>query len=257
MTNVPILAEKVAVVTGAASGIGLATAAVFLEAGASVLLVDQDERQLGKALGSLGSCAEGRLAQFVGDVSDPATAEAAIDEGRRLLGGIDILVNNAGINPVGTVLETTVSEWDRVFAVNVRSVYLLSRLAIPLMRERGGGQIVNTASEAGLVGTVGFAAYSASKSAVINLTRSMAADHAREGVRVNCVCPGPIQTPLLQRFYDAQADPAMARAEEERSHFLGLGTPEDVAEGILYLSSPRSRYVTGHALAIDGGFTAV
>lgn len=251
------LTNAVAIVTGGASGIGFATVQLLVENGAMVLVVDRDKAQLTHAMELLEDDSAEHSVGWLADVADVTSVKETVVEARRRFGRIDILVNNAGINPVGTVIESTPEEWDRVFAVNVRSVYLLSRLIIPIMREQGGGQIVNTASEVGLVGAVGFAAYSASKAAVINLTKSMAIDHAAEGIRVNCVCPGPIETPLLQRFYDAQDDPAGMRLLEEQSHPLGIGSPRDVAEAIVFLGGPHSRYITGHALAVDGGFTAM
>jgi NAD(P)-dependent dehydrogenase (short-subunit alcohol dehydrogenase family) len=153
-------------------------------------------------------------------------------------------------------MDTSVEEFDELFRTNVRSVFLFARAALPALRRAPAGVIVNVASEAGLVGFPTYAAYAASKAAVVNLTRSMALDHAREGIRVNCVCPGSIETPLLQRFYDDQPDPAGAREEDERDHPLGIGSPEAVAQSILFLAGPGSAYITGHALAVDGGYTA-
>jgi NAD(P)-dependent dehydrogenase (short-subunit alcohol dehydrogenase family) len=189
------------------------------------------------------------------DVSRPGVPEhvtrAAVERWRRL----DILVNNAGIAFMGTVEKTTDEEWDNVFATNTTSVFRFVRAAVLVIDRTGRGAIVNVASEAGLVGFSNYAAYASSKAAVVNLTRSVAIDCAPARIRINCVCPGSIDTPLLQRYYDAQADPAQARTEDVAAHPLGIGTPEDVAEGILFLASDRARYVTGHALAIDGGYT--
>jgi NAD(P)-dependent dehydrogenase (short-subunit alcohol dehydrogenase family) len=168
-------------------------------------------------------------------------------------------VNCAGIALTGTVLETSLAEWDAIFAVNVRSVFLMSRATIPLMTAaegRPGGNIVNVASEAGMVGFPQYAAYSASKAAVVNLTRSMALDCAPLGIRVNAVCPGSIETPLLRTFYEASGDAERARAEDVKTHPLGIGSPEDIATAITYLASQQASYVTGHALIVDGGYTA-
>lgn len=250
----PELEGRLAVITGAASGIGAATAAHFAAEGAQMLLVDRDGPTLERLVSEL-SRAGATVHAFEADVSDPVTALAAVAEAVRRLGGVDVLVNNAGIAFMATVDDTSPEEWDRVFAVNVRSVYAYSRAALPALRSRGGGAIVNTASEAGIVGFAQYAAYSASKAAVVNLTRSMAVDHAPDRIRVNCVCPGSIETPLLVRYYEAQADPAAARGEDEQTHPLGIGQPQDIANAICFLASERSAYVTGHALVVDGGYT--
>lgn len=249
------LTGRVAIVTGAASGIGRAVAELLVHEGASVVMVDTDSFAV-DALTAEIRATGGACSRLVGDVSETHVADAAVNEAVNRFGRLDLLVNNAGIPYIGTVLSTPLDEWERVFAVNVRSVYLFSRAAIPELKHAGGGAIVSTASEAGLVGFHEYAAYSASKAAVINLTRSMALDHAADGIRVNCVCPGSICTPLLERYYEAQSDPVGTRRLDKAAHPLGLGTPEDVANGVLYLASDRSTYVTGHTLVVDGGYTA-
>jgi len=250
-----LLSGRTAIVTGAGSGIGAAISELLASEGANLILVDRQP-------GGLASTAQQVAAKGVecrtidADVSLPDAADRATSEARQWFKGLDILVNNAGIALTGTVVETLPSDWDLVFGSNVRSAYLFARAAIPHMRESGGGAIVTVASEAGLVGFTRYAAYSASKAALINLTRSMALDHASHGIRVNCVCPGSIDTPLLRAFYDAQDDPAAARLQDEIDHPLGIGRVEDIAEAVLYLVSDRSSYVTGHALVVDGGYTA-
>jgi 2-keto-3-deoxy-L-fuconate dehydrogenase len=249
------LAGKTAIVSGAASGIGAAVSRLFVAEGARVVMVDRDAAGLADTAaqieGSSSTCA-----LVTGDVTDPRTAEGAVSAALDRFRGLHILVNNAGVALTGAITETSPSQWESVFATNVRSAYLLSRQAIPPMSEGGGGTIVMVASEAGLVGFPRYAAYSASKAALINLSRSMALDHAPDGIRVNCVCPGSIETPLLRAFYDAQADPQKARLEDQADHPLGIGQPEDIADAVLFLVSDRSRYVTGHALVVDGGYTA-
>jgi meso-butanediol dehydrogenase / (S,S)-butanediol dehydrogenase / diacetyl reductase len=242
---------RAAIVTGAASGIGHATAARLAEDGRPLVLVDQDAGGLDATIGELGAPCE----SVVGDVADPETAQRAVSAAHERFGGLEILINNAGIAPVGTVLETSVETWRRTLSVNLESVFLVSRAAITAIRDGGGGAIVNLASEAGLVGFERYAAYGASKAAIIGLTRCLALDHAADGIRVNCVCPGSIDTPLLQRYYDDQREPAAARREDEITHPLGIGRPEDIAEAVVYLASDRARYVTGHALVVDGGYT--
>jgi 2-keto-3-deoxy-L-fuconate dehydrogenase len=249
-----LLNGRTAIVTGAGSGIGAAISVLLASEGARLVLVDR--QPVGLASTAERVSATGSESRTVeGDVSLPETAILAVSEATRWFKGLHVLVNNAGIALTGTVVETLPNEWDLVFASNVRSAYLCSRAAIPLLRESGGGTIVTVASEAGLVGFPRYAAYSASKAALINLTRSMALDHAADGIRVNCVCPGSIDTPLLRAFYDAQDDPVAARHQDQVDHPLGIGRVEDIAEAVLYLASNRSSYVTGHALVVDGGYT--
>ncbi|MFZ0168722.1 MAG: glucose 1-dehydrogenase [Candidatus Dormiibacterota bacterium] len=249
------LAGRTAIVTGAGSGIGAAIAVLLAREGANLILVDRQPAGLA-ATAEQVSVDGGNCRTVDADVSLPHSADQAISEATQWFKGLHILVNNAGIAFTGTVVETLPSDWDLVFGSNVRSAYLFARAAIPHLRQSGGGTIVTVASEAGLVGFTRYAAYSASKAALINLTRSMALDHAADGIRVNCVCPGSIDTPLLQAFYDAQDDPVAARLQDEVDHPLGIGRVEDVAEAVLYLVSDRSSYVTGHALVVDGGYTA-
>ncbi len=248
------LRDRVAIVTGAASGIGAAVSVLLASEGASVVLVDKRAEGLEATAAQIEANRQ-RSAIVVGDVTVPETASRAVDAANECFGGIHILVNNAGIARVGSVVETTEAEWDLIFASNVRSAYLASRAVIPPMQKANGGSIVTIASEAGLVGFSRYAAYSASKAALIGLTRAMAIDHAPDHIRVNCVCPGSIETPLLIKFYEAQEDPAAARAQDEADHPLGIGTAEDIAQAVLYLVSDRSAYVTGHALVVDGGYT--
>jgi NAD(P)-dependent dehydrogenase (short-subunit alcohol dehydrogenase family) len=250
-----LLSGRTAIVTGAGSGIGAATSVLLASEGANLILVDRQPTGLASTAQRV-SASGGECRTVEADVSIPDAAERAISEATQWFKGLHILVNNAGIALTGTVVETLPADWDMVFGSNVRSAYLFARAAIPHMQESGGGAIVTVASEAGLVGFSRYAAYSASKAALINLTRSMALDHASDGIRVNCVCPGSIDTPLLRAFYDAQDDPVAARLQDEMDHPLGIGHVEDVAEAVLYLASTRSSYVTGHALVVDGGYTA-
>lgn len=249
-------AARVVYVTGAASGIGRATARRFAAEGAALALTDLDASLLDEVSADLVDSYGVRVSSFAGDLGLEATALGFVSRASHDLGPADVLVNCAGIARMGTILQTTPEEWDQVFATNVRSIFLTSRAALPAMIERGRGVIVNVASEAGLVGFEGYAAYSASKAAVVNLTRSMALDHAADGIRVNAVCPGSIETPLLAAFFEAADDPAEARRLDALTHPLGIGVPDDIAHAIDYLASDGAGYVTGHAMVVDGGYTA-
>ena len=250
------LATRVVYVTGAASGIGLATARMFAADGAALALTDLSTTRLDEVRAELVETYGVHVSSYAGDLALETTAQQFVAQAHEDLGPADVLVNCAGVARMGTILDTTPEEWDRVFATNVRSVFLTSRAALPAMIERGRGVIVNVASEAGLVGFEEYAAYSASKAAVVNLTRSMALDHAPQGIRVNAVCPGSIETPLLQAFFEAAEDPAEARRQDALTHPLGIGVPDDIAHAIVYLASDGASYVTGHAMVVDGGYTA-
>lgn len=235
------------VVTGAASGIGAATAARLRADGAAVAGIDRNAAGLAHV--EL-DCRE------VADVSSWEEIRPAVDACASTLGGLDAAVACAGIAARGTVPETAPEEWERVFAVNVRGVYLTGKAVIPHLRAAGSGTIVNVASQLGLVAAAGAAAYCASKGAVIQLTRAMAVDHGAEGIRVNCVCPGPTDTPLLEPYFRGSSDPAGERRRYELAQVHGrLVTAEEVADAIAYLVSPRAASTIGAALVVDGGYT--
>jgi NAD(P)-dependent dehydrogenase (short-subunit alcohol dehydrogenase family) len=170
--------------------------------------------------------------------------------------GLDTLISSAGVGVRGTITDTTEEDWDRVFEINVRGLYLAARHAIPHMRLAGGGCIVNVASQLGLVAAAGSAAYCASKGAVIQLTRAMALDHAAEGIRVNCVCPGATDTPLVDAYFSASADPAAERREYAKQQLHGrLIEPSEVAAAIAFLASEQATSVMGEALVVDAGYS--
>jgi NAD(P)-dependent dehydrogenase (short-subunit alcohol dehydrogenase family) len=243
---------KIAIVTGAASGIGLAITEAFVAEGASVALFDRDAALLGHAL--VGS---ERVSRHVCDVTDANAVDAAIAAARERFGPINVLVNNAGIAISGGLEEIAEADWDRTFAVNVKSILLVSRRVIPMMRQSGGGSIVNIASESAFIGFAMHPAYCASKAAVVHLSRSMAARYAPDRIRTNALCPGTIDTPLYRSFLAQQSDPDAVNHAIETMHPLGIGTPQDIAYAAVYLASDESRYATGAPFLIDGGSTAV
>lgn len=247
------LEGKVALITGGASGIGEATARLFAREAAAVVIVDINEAA-GRALAQEIVRDAGRVLFVRADVTRAADCEAAVRATVEAFGRLDVLFNNAGIIRRASVLETREEEWDRVLAVNVKSIFLMSRAAIPVMASSGGGAIVNTGSGWGLVGGRNAAAYCASKAAVVNLTRAMALDHADQRIRVNCVCPGDTDTPMLREEARQLGEPLPRFLEESARRPLGrMGRPEEIAQAVLFLACDASSYVTGTALVVDGG----
>jgi NAD(P)-dependent dehydrogenase (short-subunit alcohol dehydrogenase family) len=247
------LARKRALITGGASGIGRATALLFSRTGAAVSVVDLDEAG-GQAVAQAIVDGGGRAIFVRCDVTKAADCQRAVEQTVGELGGLDILVNNAGIIRRATVLETTEAEWDKVMAVNVKSIFLMSRYAIPVMAEAGGGAIINMASGWGLVGGPQAAAYCASKGAVVLLTKSMAVDHGEQNIRVNCICPGDTDTAMLRDEARQLGEPTEELLAQAAERPLGrIGRPEDIAQASLYLASDASSFVTGTALVVDGG----
>jgi NAD(P)-dependent dehydrogenase (short-subunit alcohol dehydrogenase family) len=247
------LTNKRALITGGASGIGRATALLFAREGASVAVADLDEAGGQTVVETILS--EGGQAIFVRcDVSQAADCQRAVQQTVGELGGLDVLFNNAGIIRRTTVLGINEEEWDRVMAVNVKSIFLLSKYAIPVMERAGGGAIVNTGSGWGLTGGGNAVSYCASKGAVVNMTRAMAIDHGPQNIRVNCVCPGDTDTGMLRS--EAQQLGASEKeflAEAADRPLRRLGKPEEIAQAVLYLASDASSFVTGTTLVVDGG----
>jgi NAD(P)-dependent dehydrogenase (short-subunit alcohol dehydrogenase family) len=244
-----LLENKVAIVTGAGSGIGAASALRFAAEGAAVAAVDT---RLNKAVETVAAIVDagGHAIAVQADVSVPADVESMVAETVAQLGGLDVLFNNAGTIRLGTAVELSVEDWDLVMAVNVRSVFLGAKYAVPVMEAAGGGSIINTASISGLHGDGGAVCYAASKAAVINLTRALATDHSAAGIRVNAICPGTIQTPPVMRMME---DP-VALEINLAAHSLGrLGFPEEIAAAAVWLACDESSFVTGEHLVVDGG----
>ncbi len=239
-------AGRTVIVTGAGSGIGAAMAELFRDEGATVYGGDLD------VSGVPEGCTPVRT-----DVAAEADTAALITAAVRATGRIDVLCNNAGIGSTTSVLDSTVEEWDRVFSVNVRGTFLMTRAALPHMLEQGRGAIVNTASIAGLVGLRDRASYSASKGAVITLTKQVAVQYAGTGVRCNAIAPGTIDSPWVGRLLDGAEDPeAMRESLIARQPIGRLGTPQEIAAAAAYLASDDAAYVTGTILVIDGGLVA-
>lgn len=247
-----LLQNKMAVVTGAGSGIGAASARRFAEAGAQVVVADIRGHKAEQTVADIED--QGGIATpFTVDVSDEASVEAMIAHCVSTFGRIDVLFNNAGTLRPGSAVDLSVEDWDFVMAVNVRSVFLGAKFAVPHMQAQGSGSIVNTASISGLHGDGGAVVYAASKAAVINLTRAMSTDHAPHGIRVNAICPGTIETPPVQRM---MTDPQALAANLE-AHALGrLGRPEEIANVATWLASEQASFVSGEAIVVDGGLRA-
>jgi NAD(P)-dependent dehydrogenase (short-subunit alcohol dehydrogenase family) len=250
------LGGKVCLITGAGSGIGRASALLFAREGATVVAADVDA-EAGKAVAGEIEASGGRCAAHPVDVTDQAQTESLARWTADRFGRIDVLVNNAGISGVGSIEETSPELFDRVMAVNVRGVYLMSRAVAPYMVRQGSGSIVNMSSCIAEIGLARRVSYAASKGAVLAMTRSMQVDLAPHGVRVNALLPGTILTPFVERYLrESYEDPQQGYASI-RARQLGdeLGTPEDVAHAALYLASDESRFVMASGLVIDGGVT--
>lgn len=245
------LKGKHAVITGGGSGIGAATALLFAAEGARVTLLDYDLGAAEQVVAQIGQ-AGGTAAAWACDVSDANQVKQGVEQSRQHFGGIDVLFNSAGIAIRKTVADTEVEDWDRVLATNLRGSFLCSKYCLEHFHA-GGGSIVHVASVTGIVGVRSRAAYSASKGALVALTRNMALDLAGRNIRVNCVCPGFVKTPMARALMEDAARYQRLVA----MHPLGrLGEPEDVAHAVLFLASDESRWITGTALVVDGGFSA-
>ena len=250
------LKDKIAIITGAARGIGAKSAELFAAEGAAVAIWDLNAERGEKVAQQIQN--EGGTAIFCRcDVTDAAQIQDAVQQVTAELGTPNVLFNNAGIAVVGELEDISEADWDRQYAVNVKSIYLVSRAIIPLMRSVGGGAIINMASESAYVGFPMHPAYTSSKAAVVHLTRSMAVRYAEDNIRVNSLCPGTINTELYQEFIAQQEDPEAVNREIEEMHPLGIGEPEDIAWAAVYLASDESRYMTGAPMLVEGGILSL
>ena len=250
------LNDKIAIITGAARGIGAKSAELFAAEGAAVAIWDLNVER-GEQTTQLIN-AQGGMAIFCEcDVTDASQIEAATERVMSELGNPNVLFNNAGIAVVGELEEITEADWDRQYAVNVKSIYLVSRAIIPLMRAVGGGSIINMASESAFVGFPMHPAYTSSKAAVVHLSRSMAVRYAADNIRVNSLCPGTINTELYQEFLSQQEDPDAVNSEIDGMHPLGIGEPVDIAWAAVFLASDESRYMTGAPMLVEGGILSL
>jgi len=247
------LVGKVAIITGGASGIGRATALLFASEGGSVVVADLNE-QAGRAVIKEIVAQGGRAIFERADVTSAADCQRVTQRALREFGTVHVLFNNAGIIRRASVPELSEQDWDRVIAVNLKSVFLLSRLVIPIMTKTGGGSIINMASGWGLAGGARAAAYCASKGAVVLLTKAMAVDHGKQNIRVNCLCPGDTDTHMLRNEAEQLGEGTDRFLAESARRPLGrVGKPEEIARAALYLASDASSFVTGTAMVVDGG----
>ena len=251
------LANKVALVTGGGTGIGKAIAVFFAAEGAKVAVSGRTADTLNEVVEEIRAKG-GEAIAITGDVGRHADAAKMVQTTVDTFGRIDVLVNNAGHEFVANVVDTPEEEWDRVLDTNLKSIYLLSREAIPHMRKQGGGNIINVASQLGTVGVRLLAAYSASKGGAINLSRSMALDHAEDNIRVNALCPGAVESVLFRRQWVTGDGPQGTWDELIRKHPVGrIGQPEEIAWAAVFMASDEASFMTGATVILDGGYTAM
>ncbi|WPF79306.1 dihydroanticapsin 7-dehydrogenase [Bacillus velezensis] len=250
------LTDKTVLITGGASGIGYAAVQAFLNQEANVVVADIDEAQ-GEAM--IRKENNDRLHFVRTDITDEPACQNAIQSAADKFGGLDVLINNAGIEIVAPIHEMELSDWNKVLNVNLTGMFLMSKHALKYMLKSGKGNIINTCSVGGVVAWPDIPAYNASKGGVLQLTRSMAVDYAKHNIRVNCVCPGIIDTPLNEKSFLENNEGTLEEIKKEKAKvnpLLRLGKPEEIANVMLFLASDLSSYMTGSAITADGGYTA-
>lgn len=250
------LADRVAIITGGGSGIGRDACRLFAREGATVIVADRNLDQA-KSVAAEILGGGGKAEAFAVDVAREDQVKAMVDHVASTHGRLDILVNNAGYGITGTVVTTSEADWDALMAVNVKGVYFGCKHAIPVMARNGGGSIVSTASAAANIGIHDRAAYVASKGAVAALTRAMAIDHVDEGIRINAVAPGTIESPYFTKILSGPDGAELRRGLEERQAMGRLGQPVEIAQAMLWLASDDASFCTGTVLVVDGGWTAL
>jgi 2-keto-3-deoxy-L-fuconate dehydrogenase len=250
------LRGRTAIVTGAGSGIGRASAVLFAKEGSLVALVDRDRAGLQETLAAIEG-AKGEASVHLGDVGDADFARATVGDLVTRRGRLDVLMTAAGISCGGTVVTTDPADWDAVFRTNVGGTWLWSRAAVPQMQRQGSGSIITLASQLAIAGGRNNSAYIAAKGAVVSLTRTMALDFATDGIRVNAIAPGAVDTPMLRRSFARHADPDQVREASRNRHAMKrFGRAEDIAEAALHLASDASSFTTGTVMVVDGGWLA-
>ena len=248
------LEGRVAIVTGGGSGIGAATARRFAREGASVVIADLSGTRAEKITKEI-EAAGGKARQIKMDASDPEGIQASIKLAIDTYGRLDVMFNNAGFAEVASLEDTTLESWNRVLAVTLTSTFLGTKYSIPIMRQQGGGAIINTASISGTRGDYGMSSYNAAKAGVINLTRAAAMENAKFKIRINCVCPGAINTRAPELIAGNRAD-EFRRIQGEAAPLGRIGEPDEIANTVLFLASDEASFITGEAIVVDGGLTA-
>jgi 2-hydroxycyclohexanecarboxyl-CoA dehydrogenase len=249
------LKDRVAIVTGGASGLGRGIARALAAAGARVAILDVNEAAAGEAADAIRA-AGGEAGAWRTDVTRRADIDAAVTEVLRRYGALDVLINNAGWDRPIPFLETDEAFWDRILALNLKAHFHMAQAVLPHMIRQGRGKVVAIASDAGRVGSTGEAVYSAAKGGVIAFTKTLAREMARHRINVNCVCPGPSETPLFQAEFTASR-PGLADALKKAIPWGRLGTPDDVAGAVVFLASDEAEFITGQTLSVSGGLTMV
>ena len=250
------LKGKVALITGGSLGLGKATAILFAQEGATVVITGRTEKTLKETVSEAE--AQGvKIEYLVSDVAKEEDCKSAVEETVKRHGAVDILFNNAGIFSAASTHETEIDEWDRIFAINVRGTFMMSKYAIPHMLKKGRGCIVNNSSILGLKALPGVSAYTASKGAITQLTRAMALDYATQGIKVNAICPGTIVTPMVTNMLGAAEDRKATEDMFKSFHPVGrLGHPDEIARAVLFLCEDGIDFMTGTMLSVDGGWVA-